>query len=120
MKKLSILAVVLCTAFIGVAQAQPKGNPVRGRDLAATCMGCHGIEGYTVVYPTYHVPKLGGQHAQYIVNALEEYKNGKRSFPTMHAQASELTKQQMWDVAAFFQAAGKHPPAGAQNNQGGQ
>ncbi len=117
MKRLSILAFVLCATLVGVAHAQ-QANAERGRKLASTCMGCHGIPGYFTVYPTYHVPKLGGQHAAYIVKALQEYKDGKRNYPTMHAQASTLTLQDMKDIAAFFQAAGKHPPAGAQNNQG--
>ena len=39
-------------------------------------------------YPTYHVPKLGGQNSDYIEIALQGYRDGSRSHPTMHAQAS--------------------------------
>ncbi|HQU15591.1 MAG: cytochrome C [Chromatiales bacterium 21-64-14] len=82
--------------------AQAAGNPVAGKEKAFPCMGCHGIPTYDNAYPTYPVPKLGGQHAQYIVKALEEYKDGARSFKTMHAQASSLSKQDMEDLAAYF------------------
>ncbi|MGH8455321.1 MAG: c-type cytochrome, partial [Nevskiales bacterium] len=57
---------------------------------------------YTNVYPTYHVPKLGGQSADYFVSALKAYKNGDRNHPTMHAQAASLSEQDMADIAAFI------------------
>jgi cytochrome c5 len=69
---------------------------------ANTCLGCHGIPGYTTVYPTYRVPKLGGQNAEYIVAALQAYKTGQRDHPTMHAQARILSSKDMADIAAYF------------------
>jgi len=78
------------------------GDATAGKIKAFTCMGCHGVPSYTNVYPTYHVPKLGGQHAQYLVSALQAYKAGKRSHKTMQAQASSLSEQDMQDIAAYF------------------
>lgn len=88
--------------FLVAGVAQAAGNPVAGREKAYTCLGCHGVKGYRTMYPSYHVPLLGGQHAQYIVNALMEYKNGQRKMATMQAQAESLSKQDMEDIAAYF------------------
>lgn len=93
--------------FTGAAYA--AGNPAQGRIKAYTCMGCHGIPGYSAVYPDYRVPKLGGQNAQYIVNALKEYKSGARNFPTMYIQANALSEQDMEDIAAFLSQAPHNP-----------
>jgi cytochrome c553 len=78
------------------------GNAVHGKAISYTCLGCHGVEGYRNAYPNYRVPKLVGQHPEYIVAALQEYKGDQRSHVTMHAQASELSDQDMADIAAYF------------------
>jgi cytochrome c553 len=85
--------------------AGAAGDAQAGKTKAIPCMGCPGIPGYFNVYPTYHVPRIGGQHAKYIVAALTAYKNGDRSHKTMRAQAASLSEQDMADIAAFFAAA---------------
>ena len=94
--------------------AQAAGDAERGKQIGYTCLGCHGIENYKNVYPTYSVPKLVGQHAEYIVAALKEYRGKQRSHGTMYAQASSLSDQDMEDVAAYL--AGAVLPAGAPPN----
>jgi cytochrome c553 len=84
-----------------------QGDPEAGRVKAVTCMGCHGIETYSNAYPTYRVPKLGGQHAEYIVAALNAYKSEARQHPTMHSQAAALSDQDIQDIAAFLSRAPK-------------
>lgn len=79
------------------------GDATRGRHLAYTCMGCHGIENYKNAYPKYSVPKLGGQSAAYLAAALAEYGTGARWHPTMKGQAMTLSTQDRADLAAFFQ-----------------
>ena len=81
---------------------QAEGVIEDGKVKAATCLGCHGIEGYINPYPTYHVPKVAGQHAEYIVAALKAYQQGARTHPTMQAQASAMSEQDMLDIAAYF------------------
>jgi len=93
-----IAAGILVLASFG-AEA---GDAARGEKLAYTCMGCHGVEYYKNAYPSYPVPKLGGQNAPYIVAALEEYKAGSRMHPTMRGFASSLTDEDRADLAAFF------------------
>ncbi len=79
-----------------------KGDPARGEVKAYTCTGCHGIPGYNNAYPTYHVPKIGGQNYQYLVAALKAYRDEQRSHPTMLAQAGSMTDADIQDIAAYF------------------
>jgi cytochrome c553 len=76
-------------------------------------MGCHGIPGYRNAYPSFRVPKLGGQHADYLVIALQGYKDQTRPHATMHAQAVSLSDQDMRDIAANFVAQGELRPGAA-------
>jgi cytochrome c553 len=102
---LKVLVPSLVLATVGLlwtAPAAAAGDPVRGKELGYTCLGCHGIDTYKNVYPTYSVPKLRGQHAEYIVAALKEYQKGARNHATMHAHAATLTDQEIDDVAAYL------------------
>ena len=84
------------------APAALVGNAANGKQLTYTCQGCHGVVGYKNAYPNYHVPRIGGQAPQYLVNALNEYKQGKRKHPTMQAQAESFSEQDIADIAAFL------------------
>jgi cytochrome c553 len=101
------LASVVAAALIHPAIAAAEGDAVRGSKLAYTCMGCHGIANYKNTYPTYSVPKLAGQSAEYIVIALTGYKNGTRGHGTMHSHAATMSDQDMRDIAAFFSGEAK-------------
>ncbi|WP_028008894.1 c-type cytochrome [Solimonas flava] len=103
------LAAPLALALAAPAAQAAEGNAEAGRVKANTCMGCHGIPKYNNAYPTYRVPKLGGQPAEYLAAALQEYKSGNRPHGTMHAQASSMSDQDIADIAAFLATAPKHP-----------
>lgn len=108
MKKRYLPGLALLAAALTLpASSLAEGDATAGKIKAFTCMGCHGVPGYNNVYPTYHVPKLGGQHAAYLVAALQAYKTGQRSHQTMQAQALTLSEQDMQDIAAFFATYGK-------------
>lgn len=96
-----LAAAVVATSFIS-APALAAGNAEAGKTKAYTCLGCHNSPGYFNVYPSYHVPKIWGQHQAYIVDALKTYKNGQRNHPTMTSQAANLSDQDMADIAAYF------------------
>ncbi len=98
MKKILLLMVLLTTG----QQALAQGNVEEGRVKSYTCTGCHGIKFYKNVYPTYHVPRLGGQNEAYIAIALKAYRSGERSHETMRAQAGSLSDQDIADIAAYF------------------
>lgn len=104
-KLLTALGVTLALLLPAVAAAD--GDVQVGREKAYTCLGCHGVSGYRNAYPSYNVPRLGGQHAEYIVSALQAYKAGDRSHPTMQGISQTLSEEDMEDIAAYFEQAGQ-------------
>ncbi len=86
----------------GSASWAQQGNAEEGKIIAYTCNGCHGIPYHQNVYPTYSVPRIGGQNYGYIVSALKAYRDGTRQHPTMNAQAHTLSDEDMHHVAAYF------------------
>lgn len=108
-----MIKLVRAGALLAVATlslpASAEGNVEAGRIKANTCMGCHGIPKYSNVYPTYRVPELGGQHKEYIMAALKEYRAGNRPHKTMQAQASNLSDQDIEDIATYLEHSPAHP-----------
>ena len=104
-RKMLIGAAVTGVALALGAPVHAQGDAAKGRVKAITCMGCHGIPGYHNAYPNYPVPRVGGQHPEYIVLALKAYKSGQRGHKTMQAQAATLSDQDMQDIAAYFASA---------------
>lgn len=96
----SVTAVV--SLFFVTTVAFADADAERGRVLADTCEGCHAVESYNNVYPTYHVPRIGGQSAEYVALALTLYRDGNRSHATMTAQASSYSDQDIQDIAAYL------------------
>src|SRR3546814_867911 len=103
---LSALAIMASCAFAGqaaAADAAPTGNAKAAMGKTSMCIGCRGIPGYKASFPeVYHVPKIAGQNAQYIIAALKEYASGARTFPTMEAMAHSLAAQDMAELAALY------------------
>jgi cytochrome c553 len=98
-----IAAVVLALVAAPALHAADAGDPAAGKRKNSMCIGCHGIPGYKTVFPdVYSVPKLGGQQAAYMVKALQAYKAGDRSHPSMRAIAAGLSEQDMADLAAYY------------------
>jgi cytochrome c553 len=100
-----ILLAVLALALAGAAHA--KGNEASGKAKAAqVCAACHGADGAKPSTPDQ--PILAGQHYDYLVQALTDYKSGRRTNPIMKGFAAGLSKQDIEDLAAWF-AAQKSP-----------
>ena len=106
--------LIAALAASGLALAAPAtaqqaaGSAEAGKKKIAMCEGCHGIPGYKTAYPeVYHVPKLGGQSPAYLMKALQAYKSGARSHPSMRGIAAGLSDQDMADVAAYYGGGGK-------------
>ena len=106
------MALLLAALFLA-EPAVAEGDPEAGKQLGYSCLGCHGIEGYRNAYPSFRVPKLGGQKAGYLAIALKGYRSGERSHPTMQAQATSLTDQQIEDVSAYLASLVDIDPAAA-------
>ncbi len=102
MKKIFALLVLVSVAQVSAA-ADAQGDASAAKNKVAMCIGCHGIPGYKATYPeVYRVPMLGGQSEKYIVSALNAYKKGERSHPSMVGIAKGLSDQDIADVAAYY------------------
>ena len=94
-----LLLAVLALTVAGAVHA--KGNAAKGKEKAAqVCVACHGADGAKPSAPDQ--PILAGQHYDYLVKALSDYKSGKRSNPIMKGFAGTLSKQEIEDLAAWF------------------
>jgi cytochrome c553 len=107
--RLSIVTRIMAATVLAAAAAPlcaAEGNAAAGAEKNSMCAGCHGIPGYKTAFPeVYSVPKIGGQHAAYIVKALQAYKSGERTHPSMRAIAATLSEQDMADLAAYYSSA---------------
>ena len=114
MVRYAVTALALVSSCIALPAAAADGNAAAGKAKDSMCQGCHGIPDYRTAFPSvYSVPKIGGQHAAYIVKALQAYKSGERVHPTMTAIAASLSDQDMADLAAFYSAAPGGAPTSA-------
>lgn len=84
--------------------ATAAGSAAAGKEKAAPCMACHGLDGKGTA-PIY--PNLAGQQPAYLEGALHAYKNGDRSAGQagiMNAYTSDLSDQDIADLAAYYSA----------------
>ena len=99
-----ILAIALSSwSLPGAAE----GDAELGKQLGFTCLGCHGIEGQRNAYPSFRVPRLGGQNAEYLETALKAYRDGTRPHPTMQAQAGSISDADIDNLVAWLETFGK-------------
>lgn len=93
--------IILSNTQINVQAADAK----EGRIAFETCRGCHSAVNYSNVYPTFYVPKVGGQRAAYVEAALKAYKEKARPHGTMKANADNLSEKMMANIAAHVEEA---------------
>ena len=103
-----LLTLLLCLVSAGTFAA---GDYEAGKIKAYTCTGCHGIVGYNNAYPTYHVPRIGGQNQEYLVFSLQAFKSGERKHNNMNLQAEALSDQDIEDIAVYLAAQTNSPGA---------
>jgi len=103
-----LFTLLLCLVSIG---AFAEGDYKAGKIKAYTCTGCHGIVNYQNTYPTYHVPRIGGQNKEYLVISLQAFKSGQRKHKTMNLQAEALSEQDIEDIAVYLAEQPKNPDA---------
>jgi cytochrome c553 len=113
----SLVLSVLCLSTSAWAteahsEAKAKVDPAAGEaKYTAICAACHGADGNSGS-PEY--PKLAGQHPQYLVKQLTEFKSGKRANAVMSGMAATLSDDDMVNVAAWLSAQ-KAKPGFAKN-----
>lgn len=100
---MSRLAITLAAAAaLGLATAAgAQGNAESGKAKAAQlCAACHGADGARPSAP--EQPILAGQYYDYLVQALGDYKSGRRNNAIMKGFAAALSKKDIEDLAAWF------------------
>jgi cytochrome c553 len=95
-KRLLVFALAACFAAPAVA----AGDAASGKQKSQACGACHGADGNTPTGPDF--PRLAGQHYDYLLKALRDYKSGARKNPIMAGQVSGLSPQDLADLAAYF------------------
>lgn len=90
-------------AAIAAQAAEPAAAPIdldKGKTVAATiCVACHSADGNSVIPIN---PKLAGQHADYLVKQIRDFKSGARPNPIMMGMSAALTDDDARNVAAWF------------------
>ena len=94
----STLLIALLASLMQLAHA--GGNVGAGAERSKACAVFHGVDGNKPISPD--IPRLAGQHADYLERALTDYKSGERKDPVMNGQAAALSRQDIQDVAAYF------------------
>jgi cytochrome c553 len=116
MKSIHALTLALLVAPAGLAAQPPAAKPdlARGQAIATqVCAACHSVDGSR---GTPANPILAGQHPEYIVKQLTEFKADKRKNPIMKGFASALSEEDMRNVAAFY-ASKQAKPGFAKNKE---
>jgi cytochrome c553 len=96
-----LIAATFGVALSAASTAALAADRAAGEAKAqAQCAACHGKDGNTPIDPSY--PKLAGQYADYLVQALSDYKSGGRKNAIMAAQAQALSKSDIENLAAYY------------------
>ena len=92
---------ILTAACLILAASAPAyaGDPAAGQKKSKACEACHGPDGNSTA-PDF--PKIAGQHYDYLLKALKDYKSGLRKSPIMAPMVTPLTTRDIEDLAAYF------------------
>jgi cytochrome c553 len=94
----ALLSAACCVLLVAAVPAV-AGNAEAGKEKSKTCAACHGPDGNSVA-PDF--PRIAGQHYDYLLRAISEYKSGVRKSPIMMPMVDKLTRRDMEDLAAYF------------------
>lgn len=101
MKKIiSALATLVVLSGIAQADGLVDGDAAVGQTKSITCAACHGQDGNSV-NPVW--PSIAGQHATYMVEQLQAFKNGSRTEPLMLGQVMTLSDEDMRNLAVYYE-----------------
>ena len=96
--KRMLMTAAACGLLGFVVAVQAAGDAQAGKAKAGACAGCHGANGEGIK-PN---PALAGKSEGEIVEALKDYKSGKRANPIMKTFAGQLSDQDIANVAAYY------------------
>lgn len=90
---------VAAVAALSFTAAHAGGNADAGKQKSQVCQSCHGADGNS---DNPQFPRLAGQHADYLLKALQDYKSSARKNPIMAGFVGNLSEQDMEDLAAYY------------------
>lgn len=97
-----LLAASMAWASTPAPAPAAKGDPAKAQVIVdKVCGACHGADGNSTS-PTY--PNLAGQHPEYLNKQLNEFKSGARRNAIMAPNVTNLSDDDMLNLAAFFSA----------------
>lgn len=96
-----MFALLACALPSAPAFAAGKGDLEAGKQKSLPCQDCHGTDGNSIA-PMY--PRISGQYADYLARTLREYRDGSRDNPIMAQFATNLSDQDILDLAAYYAA----------------
>jgi cytochrome c553 len=92
--------VATIVAFVAITSAHAAGDPAKAQGIVnQVCATCHGIDGNS---PLSANPNLAGQHPEYLLKQLTEFKSGARSNPVMTGMVANLSPDDMSNLAAYY------------------
>ncbi|MDZ7924475.1 MAG: c-type cytochrome [Marinagarivorans sp.] len=92
-------SIVVAISVTAAPFAMASGDAARGETLTAVCSACHGADGNSVLAT---FPKLAGLGEKYITKQLHDIKNGDRAVVEMTGLLTNLSDQDIADIAAYF------------------
>jgi len=96
----ALASALTASAAFAAEPAASAPEPAKGAAIsAAVCAACHSSDGSRGSAAN---PIIQGQHPDYLVKQLVEFKTGKRDSPIMRAIAQPLSEADMKNVAAFY------------------
>lgn len=104
MKQFVILAAMLgLTASWWAMAAPPKGDPEKGKQIAAqVCLACHGVDGNGAEPVNPEFPKLAGKQSEYLLKQLKDFKAGKRKNEIMASMVANLMPDDMANLSLYY------------------
>jgi cytochrome c553 len=104
-KQVNLAALCASLLFVSsVFAAEKTPAPVKSaaeKTVQTVCAACHGADGNSVIALN---PKLAGQHPEYLLKQLNEFKAGKRANPVMGPMTANLSADELKDLANYFAA----------------
>jgi cytochrome c553 len=92
--------IATLVAFISITSAHAAGDPAKGQAIVGkVCAACHGFDGNSFLPAN---PSLAGQHEEYLLKQLTEFKSGARSSPVMAPMVANLSADDMRNLAAYY------------------
>jgi len=98
--RIAVAAVAMAALSLAAVPGQAADRAAGQAKADAVCAACHGKDGNTPIDPSY--PKLAGQHPDFLVRALTDYKTGSRKNAVMAGQAQGLSKADIENLADYY------------------